>query len=584
MEIHAYTETINNLLATNKKYVIPRFQRNYSWKKEQIDAFMDDICENIKVENGKCVNQEYFIGVIVLIGEKMSPTMQIVDGQQRLTSITILLSALIENFKGIGKDQVAKTMYEQFIEGKDLNGDPFFKLTNETEARFFILSIQNYEKEQIQAETDEDKLMLTAYKDFANRLSMQAIFEKIEDSASLNGDDNEKYLAILTAIRAQVLDYLKIIYVTVKEEDDAYTIFETLNARGINLSVIDLIKNELFQNLPNTHPIDEAKAKWQSIGDTLIKRGAKPNINSFFRHFWISNYSFTQEDKIYRTFKKRQRDRDPNRKIDAADFFDSLCKSAKHYLLITNPEEKDWPQPEEKPICEILRSFDIFNVTQTRTLILCLIDLKKVGLITTRNLISALELLENFHFQFTAICSMRASGLEGKYSSTARYLRSLGNDKTKIAAYLENDLKPSLVEKLPTEVAFSDGLAKLSFKDTNDKKIIQYIFDKYERYLQKTTELKPQKPSLEHIANQSDEQVTMRQSIGNILPLCHMINEEAGNGTFKDKLCNYRRSQLNIVKNFVAKYEAFPSWGDKEIEQRTQDLAKVFYTEVWKIK
>ncbi|NJN74869.1 MAG: DUF262 domain-containing protein [Limnothrix sp. RL_2_0] len=70
---------------------------------------------------------------------------------------------------------------------------------------------------------------------------------------------------LLRAVRDQVVKYLKVIFITVAEEEEAYTIFETLNARGMNLSFVDLIKNKLFKELTDTHPDDDAKTTWKIL-------------------------------------------------------------------------------------------------------------------------------------------------------------------------------------------------------------------------------------------------------------------------------------------------------------------------------
>ena len=302
MELHAYTRTISDLFSVKKKYIVPRFQREYSWEKEQINSFWDDILENINVVNGDCINTEYFIGALVLIGEDKSFEMQIVDGQQRLTTITILLSALIEKFKELGKENLARAIYDNFLEGKDDESKPYFKLINETPKPLFQNNIQNFIKKSDQVTTEEERTLQDAYNEFLKKLNKEIISAKKFDTLNSENDE-EKYVKVLTSIREQVVKYLKVIYITVREEEEAYTIFETLNARGMNLSAVDLVKNELFKSLPNIHPDDDAKTKWKRLRALLLSRKDKINIDTFFRHFWLSNYSFTREGKIYKNFK-----------------------------------------------------------------------------------------------------------------------------------------------------------------------------------------------------------------------------------------------------------------------------------------
>jgi uncharacterized protein with ParB-like and HNH nuclease domain len=141
MEMHAYTRTVSDLLSVKKRYVVPRFQRPYSWSKEQVKELWDDILSNIVYSNdAEASHVEYFIGALVLVGEENSHHMQIVDGQQRLTTLTILLSALCQRFKDLGQNTVATAIYENYIAGKDDDGNEYFKLQNETQNLSFKLT------------------------------------------------------------------------------------------------------------------------------------------------------------------------------------------------------------------------------------------------------------------------------------------------------------------------------------------------------------------------------------------------------------------------------------------------------------
>lgn len=141
MELHAYTRTISDLFSVKRKYVVPRFQRAYSWSKEQVKELWDDIITNIRINGNDVDHEEYFIGTLVLVGDDRDNVMQIVDGQQRLTTITILLSVLCERFKEIKQDTFAEAIFKNYIEGQDDDGKKYFKLDNETPKPFFQNSI-----------------------------------------------------------------------------------------------------------------------------------------------------------------------------------------------------------------------------------------------------------------------------------------------------------------------------------------------------------------------------------------------------------------------------------------------------------
>src|SRR5688572_12675638 len=123
MDLHAYTKTMFDLLSINKKYIVPRFQREYSWTEDEVGEMWKDLISSILIKSENLQNQEYFIGSLVLIGEDNSTEFKIVDGQQRITTITILISALIESFRNLNRDDLAKGLYN-FVEGKDVSNNP----------------------------------------------------------------------------------------------------------------------------------------------------------------------------------------------------------------------------------------------------------------------------------------------------------------------------------------------------------------------------------------------------------------------------------------------------------------------------
>lgn len=145
MELNAVTRSVGDIFSVNKKYLVPRFQREYSWTREEVDEFWDDIIQQIKLDNNKKVkNEEYFIGCIVLVGEDSKQDYLIVDGQQRLATLTILLRAIVERLKELHDETAAKALYKNYIEGTDNDGKPYFKLVSESPKPYFQNEIQAY--------------------------------------------------------------------------------------------------------------------------------------------------------------------------------------------------------------------------------------------------------------------------------------------------------------------------------------------------------------------------------------------------------------------------------------------------------
>jgi Protein of unknown function (DUF1524). len=366
----------------------------------------------------------------------------------------------------------------------------------------------------------------------------------------------------------------------VGNEDEAYTIFETLNARGMNLSPVDLMKNEIFKVLADEHPVDAAKFKWKTLHTVLAAREERIDIDIYVRHFWLSKYEFTTEDKIYKSFKRKT---NSNKALIKA-FLNDIVQEADYYKKITMPLSTDWKQQEEKSIFDSLSALNIFKVTQVRTFLLALLAQRDKKLLELNDIKGCATALENFHFLFSAITSSRASGLESKYSKYARSLRSCKD--IKLSREVLKDLKEDLKQKVPAPETVREGFKALVFtnEETRHKKLIQYIFRRWEIFLAQTNELEPAQITIEHVAPQSDAKLThCVGSIGNLLPLGGAINNFADTKDFQAKIVLYKQSKLSIVADFVRKFETKKEWIETDINDRTVEIADLAFTKIWKL-
>jgi uncharacterized protein with ParB-like and HNH nuclease domain len=574
MELHAYTRTISDLLSVKKKYVVPRFQREYSWTKEQVTELWEDTVSSItRHKNGDFQHEEYFIGALVLVGSDKSPELQIVDGQQRLTTLTMLLSALCERFRQLGRSNLAEAIYSNYIAGKDDNGNEYFKLQNESPKPFFQKNIQHLEKSNDSPKTQEEKTLFAAYTDLLAFTDRARLAESINDS-SLSDD---QYEAFLKAIRDQVVSHLKVIFITVAEEDEAYTIFETLNARGMNLSFVDLIKNRLFKELNDEHPDDEARTTWNNIRSVITSREGVGSLEVFVRHWWISKYSYVSAEKVYKSFKTLWNEE----KIDAKNFITQLHEDAHLYVKTSSPVTHDFRNVIEKDIFYSLSAFRIFGVTQQRPFVLSLFSAYERGTVKQNMVAEILLFLEKFHFMFNAVCSLRPSGVEASYSRAARGLRDAKN-KSETAKVLDT-LRESLLKRVPDRATFMEKFRRLRYSNSylKDKRLIQYLLNTMVRAGLKTKELVPNDLTIEHVLSQSTPDKDLVGQIGNLLPLGKALNEDAADNSVENKLPYYLESDFPMTSGFARDFTG--SWGQAEIEKRTNDIAAQCYDVVWKI-
>lgn len=574
MEFKAVPRTIADTLDLKRKYVIPRFQREYSWGNDELQELWDDLLDCFTVNNGKLFPNEYFIGTLVLVGDdddNMNIERQVVDGQQRLMTITIAFSVIRKLFLMEKEETLANKVYS-YIMGEDADGIEYAKLVTETPKPYFQMRVQKREQdENISPNTDEEKRILNAYNYFERKLSRKNILQEIKKRYLI--DDNKlDYIELLKLFRDQIL-HCKVIYVTVKCFDDAYAIFEVLNAKGKDLSPIDIIKNSLFSILDETEPVDFAEESWKKIKRKTV---GKCDVQTFYRHYWLSKYGYSTAKKLVKEFN----DKIGKNQSEYTIFLKELVEASEDYYKIVYPNKNDWPQPEEIDIFYALEACDIFDVTQVRIFLLALFDVKRKKMISHKQFIRIIKFLEQYHFVFNAICSMRPSGLERRYSSYARKLR-MCKDKNETKKCID-ELIETLKEGMPTEEIFISNFVNIRYTSdfAKDKKLVQYIIKKYEFYNMKTNEVQPLSFTIEHIMPES-KNIKECGMIGNLLPLGDKLNSELMDKAFKYKITKYSTSQYKTVEKFVQQYQNNAEWTKEMIIERTKEIAKKMYEMVY---
>lgn len=570
MELKATPKSVDDVLRLQRKYVIPRFQREFSWELEELSEFYDDLIDNIICSNDKLCANEYFIGSLVLVGDDDDTTNMeryVVDGQQRLTTFTIAFAALAQKFKEIKEEKLSQTTHLNVL-GLDNDGNPYAKLVNENPKPFFQQRIQQKEIDfSAIPQSAEENRLLYAYNFFDRQLKESALLKAIRERNPGMGQIN--YIDALKVFRDQILK-CKVIYVTVKSFDDAYVIFEVLNAKGKDLSPIDIIKNSIFSILTDEEPLDIASEKWAKTKNE-IKKCDNTDFNTFYRHYWLSKYCLSTSRKLVANFEKYI----PKTIVAYSAFVDDMTSAAMDYSEIVSPDINKWTQPEDLSIYTTLSALNIFNTTQVRIFLLSLFDAKRRGVISHKNYKKILTYLEHYHFIFTAVCSSRPSGLERRYSFYARKLRGC-NSKEESTDCI-NDLIIDLKSSLPEYSTFESNFKKIIYtsKQERDKKLVQYILKKLEVFYA-TDELKPNSFTIEHILPESTGNQFIGM-VGNLIPLGEKLNNELKDKDFRIKIIKYSDSQYATVKQFVQEYENEEKWTEKIIEERTMKIAKILY-------
>jgi len=156
-------------------------------------------------------------------------------------------------------------------------------------------------------------------------------------------------------VRDKVLG-LKLIVTSLENDDDAYIIFETLNTRGKDLTLSDLVKSHLSRLLkPSNKGVDRAKDKWEELNETFEESQADLSVSTFIHHYWLSRYEYTTEKKLYKALKKQIK------KEQAPGFLDDLVLESALYRTIHEPSYRKWKK-EELAIRDSLAAMNLFRI------------------------------------------------------------------------------------------------------------------------------------------------------------------------------------------------------------------------------
>ncbi|EHY0416265.1 DUF262 domain-containing protein [Listeria monocytogenes] len=560
---------VKTLFRTYPTFNIPIFQRDYSWDKQFYSRFLEDIINEISVNGDKLAPSSYFIGTMVFSGSTVEGKIDVVDGQQRLTVMTILLSAIVEKLEDISEGLASATF--KYVKDLDDNNEPICHLVSDTSSPYFDCFIQSRNKKNAPScNTEEEERIKSTYDYFSIALSEENIKKEFSKFESISYQD------ILTGIRDQML-FSVLIAIETTDKDSAYMIFEILNAKGKNLASIDLIKNVIFEKLHAdvNGSVKLAEKLWEDTKKQLRNRDNSVGLATFYRHFWISKYAKVTNVKLYDSFKDNM---SPKTVDTYMDFLNDLESESKQYIKILSPILNDYENRKEyKWLVQSLNAFqNSFGIIQTRIALLALFKVKDNQNITAANFKKAIQFIENFTFAYTAITKNPANVYETKFSKLAIELRKSTNkaDTNKILQkYLYNAFK----DKLPKYEEFEKNFILLTFTkkrvSTND--LTKYVLNKISQHISER-EFFFDDSSIEHIINENDKSPETL-SIGNLICLEESLNNKADNLDYAKKVEIYRDSKYEEVKGFIQKY---PEFNIKKSQKRSKDLARFYYDKI----
>ncbi|PUD59705.1 DUF262 and DUF1524 domain-containing protein [Helicobacter pylori] len=516
----------------NNQFVIPIYQRVYSWEKEQCEQLWDDI---IKIGGNDKMNR-HFIGSIlyVLDGNTPSSPLLIIDGQQRLTTITLLCIALRNHLS----DEVKREEIESYLINNNKDGDKKFRL---------ILS-----------ESDKDTLLSLIDKN--KRKPSEPSVKIVENFKLFEKWISENTGKLETIVKG--LEKLMIVYIALdKEKDDPQLIFESMNSKGIELTQTDLIRNYIIMETEVEKQENFYENYWRATEENFKQN--ETLFNRFVRHYLtIKTGKIPNEKKVYEAFKDYQQ----KEGIEIEDLLKDLQKYCGYFCQIAFKKEDD------KDLNKALS----FLVDLERDVVYpLLLEIYSDGVLSQQDFIPIIDLTESYIFRRT-VCGLGANGLNKIFPSFTKKI-----DKKQYLKSVEKhfgSLKGN--QRFPNNDEFKDSFITIDFYHLKKSK---YFLERLEKF--DTEEpVDTQKCEIEHIMPQTlnpkwegdlgenFEAIHEKylHTIGNLTLTGY--NSEYSNNSFlekRDMEKGFKQSSLKLNQNL----KDLESFGEKEIEKRANDLA-----------
>lgn len=341
------TTSFGDLIGNGRIYKVPLFQRDYSWKEENWEDLWQDI---LIVHNQP--DSSHYMGAIVLQNSGASDKeFTVIDGQQRLATLSIIAIAVIEkiqklvarnNDQGANQDR-QEILKRTYLGDKDPRSLRYSSklLLNKNNNDFYQSNLINLRKPlNIRALEKTNQLLWQAFQYFSSQL------EQLKEVVQ----DGEKLAEFLTNVIAQKLLFIQI---NVEDELNAYTVFETLNARGIELSSTDLLKNYLFSLFQGPDNLQEAQRQWQRIISTVQME----KFPEFLRYYLSLKQTRVRRERLFKLVRE-----DVNSGKDAFDLLDQLENYSSLFIALGNSNDDFWrDSPENRPY---IQELELFRVKQ----------------------------------------------------------------------------------------------------------------------------------------------------------------------------------------------------------------------------
>lgn len=564
--LQAGETTLNKLLNTSRQFIVPIFQRNYSWQKSQYEQLWFDILRASKFKE----KQNHFIGSIVYIdmGTPAGRPQQLllIDGQQRLTTISILLCAIKDYVQKFNLEtkliNLAKIKNQFLYNSDEIDEDRYKLLLNVQDKETYIKLIDN--------------TIFTVNKPATNIIKCYEFFyERIEDFIKQYGQIDEIYAGIFKLSLVSIsLD---------KDSDNPQMIFESMNSTGKDLSQTDLLRNYLLMDLTPEKQTRLYKTYWKPMEELFGEDIYKNDVNKF--DYFIRDFLTLKSDtgyickinNVYENFKRYYLDNNCEKFAVLKDLF----TYAKYYACIDLLQEND---DELKLYWQEFKKLDSHVVYP---FLLKLYDDYSCQILIKEDFKKILQVVISYLWR-RAICEIPTNSL----SKTFATLYQAVDKEDYVNSVIKAFVFKSSYKRFPSDYEVRE---KLQTKDIYHFRLRKYLLEALENYYHKESiDLNTANYTIEHIMPQNIEHnLSWQQMLGEDWQEVHSLylhtlgnltitgyNAEMSNKSFWEKVngeSGFKHSHLKLNES-IAQCDV---WNKKAIQRRTNILTDIIL-KIWK--
>lgn len=569
-------QSFRQVMGNGLKYKVPRFQRDYSWQEEQWIDLWQDIRDIVPDEN-----PFHYMGYLVLQSAD-NENFTIIDGQQRLTTISILILAVLYELKTLIQNSAEsetnkkrlETLTNNFIGFTDpVSLQPEHKLTlNRNNNSHFTSYLCGLVEPPVRKINWSERLMGKALQYFREQIRSY-VDECVESRFSDTTPDSEIFNVKgeeMARLVESTVKHLVFTTITVGSDVNAYTIFETLNARGVQLSTPDLVKNSIFSLIDSKrgglhdNQIRNLEDKWSSV----IGQLGGNDFSHFIRVDWNSRHDFSRARGLFKKIKTEL-----TNPAKANDYLEYLQKNSEIYSALRNENDEFWihnksGQYNKKELKLKLETLNLFSIVSPLSALLA-----GFHKFSPKEFIKLLGYIEALSVRYNVICNKSPSSQERVYCEVARIISEEGS----------LDL---VLEKLktiyPSNEEFQTSFETKIFKTRKTNKKARYFLYRIERYLGGGESVSLDEVTLEHILPQSPSEEWLKEfkdidqledwinRLGNLTLLSRNENRDIGQKIFEEKKQLFKSSAFKITQQS----SNYKKWNERSISDHQKWLGK----------